>query len=326
MPLVAGPNNLRQLPTEHRSAAPCMRAAHRRSVVAPIASSRGDGTSNGNGNGNGKASTSVPPAPQHRPAAQPHKYSEDSEETGRSRRPFLRYGPCLQGSTWAIHQGAGASRRKEVDLPAWRAAPQQCNYYKPHAATPTKQHAALAPAPNPAPSPLAASTDQIAPGFQSSLNQQLSQPSSRCLCSLPHLLGAGASPRRTMTRCHTASSWSGMHWGFTSQVHQASLNLSLGGGRSCTWPRSVLSHHDSPKQTRQTTRPLRYCERSKAPNPKPSLKPCLLALPVACVRRHAESMGNVAADTYCTQPDHTVVLTERGRQQALDAGAWPLFV
>jgi hypothetical protein len=31
--------------------------------------------------------------------------------------------------------------------------------------------------------------------------------------------------------------------------------------------------------------------------------------------RHAESLGNVDKNTYCNVPDHTVPLTDRGRQQ-----------
>ncbi|GAX81779.1 hypothetical protein CEUSTIGMA_g9207.t1 [Chlamydomonas eustigma] len=36
--------------------------------------------------------------------------------------------------------------------------------------------------------------------------------------------------------------------------------------------------------------------------------------------RHGESKGNIEKDTYCTQPDHSVPLTEEGRQQARQAG------
>jgi len=36
--------------------------------------------------------------------------------------------------------------------------------------------------------------------------------------------------------------------------------------------------------------------------------------------RHGESHGNVEKSTYCTQPDHTVGLTAKGRQQAIATG------
>lgn len=38
--------------------------------------------------------------------------------------------------------------------------------------------------------------------------------------------------------------------------------------------------------------------------------------PPAPLLRHGESQGNVEKNTYCTQPDHSVPLTEHGRQQA----------
>eukprot|EP00983_Pelagomonas_calceolata_P118255 1160489-Pelagomonas_calceolata.AAC.7 len=45
--------------------------------------------------------------------------------------------------------------------------------------------------------------------------------------------------------------------------------------------------------------------------------------PLACARcRHGESHGNVEKSTYCTQPDHSVGLTAKGRQQAIATGQY----
>lgn len=52
----------------------------------------------------------------------------------------------------------------------------------------------------------------------------------------------------------------------------------------------------------------------------PSLAPTYNTSLNIPITRHGESHGNVEKSTYCSTPDHSVGLTDKGRQQAIATG------